>query len=103
MSTTKQMSDGNKVLSCSKAFLNCLRAHLAGTEGAKGDDIRSACTENTCSVGVPCAGGIYIGDACARNACNVGTVKRLGIHLQSSQILEVRLFSTGLKTRVGAD
>ena len=37
-----------------------------------------------------------------RGIGNVDVLKDLGIHLQSSQILEVRLFNTGLETWIGA-
>lgn len=57
------MSNGNTVLNCSKAFLDCLQANLAGIEGAKGDDVRytytrdtrfvrGLCAESTCSIKV---------------------------------------------------
>ena len=44
-----------------------------------------------------------MGGACAENTCAgvVSAVVHLGMHSQSFQILDVKLFGTGLKNRVG--
>ena len=89
----------------------------AGIEGAsiEGAGIGAACTNGACiGDASTCTGGAYIGawdadirdefigDIYVRYAGGVGTVKRLGIHLQSSQILEFRQYSPALETKVGA-
>lgn len=60
----------------------------------------------------PCARDVYIksvfiGVVCNSNACikvtcarSASAVKHLGLYLQSFQILEVKLFRTGLGTKV---
>lgn len=59
VSTIKQISDRNVVLSYSRAFLDCLWACLAGTKGAKDDNVRSACTRGIYLVEAPCVEGAY--------------------------------------------
>ena len=68
------------------------RVACIGNTSAGGAYARSACVK--CAfIGGNCDGSIYAGSASA--------VKHLGIHSQFFRILEVKLFGTGLKTRVG--
>ncbi len=77
-------------------------------KGAKGTD-RVACT-GVASIGSTCARGTGAGDtssaggACAESTCAGGAsaVEHSEMHSQSFQILEVKLFRTGLETGVGA-
>lgn len=76
--------------------------------GTKGACTKSAYTKNACIKGT-CVEGASIKGVCAKNVCVrnayikiIGAVKRLGIYLQSSQILEVGQYGTRLKTGIEA-
>ena len=92
-------------------------------KGAKGTDrvtctgaagIGSTCTRDTCARGTgagdtssardPCVKGAFVGGACAEStyAGGASAVEHSGMHSQSFQISEVKLFGTGLETGVGA-
>ncbi len=64
----------------------------------KGAGTESPCIRGTCLCGA-CIGVAGVRDARVRDA---GAVKRLGIHSQSSRILELKRYSPALETEVGA-
>lgn len=91
----------------------------------KGTRTKGANTSNTCNkgiytevasdigvgTGIVSLKCIYIEDAfiCTGSVCigawgtgGVGAIKRLGIHLQSSQILKFKWYSPSLEAKVGA-
>ena len=69
---------------CSRCFLYCLRPGLFATEGA---DAKNACIGSANSA---CTRGVYAKVSYAGGAGGVSAIKSLGIHLQSSRILELR-------------
>ena len=83
------------------ASIECAYAESTSTKGAG--------TEGA-GAGNTSARGAGIGDAGLRDASaagassigDVGALKDLGIHLRWSRIMEMRLFSTGLETWIGA-
>ena len=112
LSTGKQVSDGDAIWTCSKCFSCYLRL---GLFAAKDVDAESACTGSTCAENASSAVGACIKDAGPEgtstegtgmeSACTggAGAVEHSGIHSQSFQISEMKLFGTGLETeaRVG--
>ena len=60
--------------------------------------------QDTSSAGGTCVKGGFVGSACTESTCTgvASAVKHSGIHLQSFQRLEVKLFGTRLNTRVRA-
>ena len=103
---------------CSKGFSGFPRPSSSDGKGAKGTD-RVVCTRaasiestytsgtgagDTFSTGSACVKGAFVGSACAESTCTGGAsiVEHSRIHLQFFQILEVKLFGTGLETKVGA-
>lgn len=73
LTTIKQISNWNAVLSCFECFPGCLRPSLLIADGAGTKSINARCT-------------------CIESACvgSVDAVERSGMHLQSFPILEVR-------------
>ena len=76
--------------------------------GIKGTDMKRACIQGTCLCNT-CLGSAYTRGTSARviyagSACieSIGTIKHFGIHLQSSQIIEVGRYGTKLETGIGA-
>lgn len=108
MSITKQIFDKNVVLSCFRAFLDCLWIYLASTKSIKSNNIRGAyirgiysvkdiCAKDVCFVRI-----IYAWNICIRNVYGIDAIKSLKIYSQLSWISKVRLFSIGFETVVMA-
>lgn len=79
------MSDGDIILTYSEYFLGSLQRGLFSN---KNTNIGNACTKGTY------AKKTYARGTCIRDVCanSIDTIKHLKIHLQSSQISEVKLF-----------
>ena len=88
------MSNKHAIWTCFRCFPCFLRP---GSFTIKGANAKNAC--------IGSADSTYTRDAYAELSCDKGAggvsaVKSLGIHLQSSQILELRQYSTILETGV---
>lgn len=108
MSITKLISDKDILFNYFKYFSGCLLPDLLSIKCVNTKNacvkntcngvtyIRSACIDYTC-VKNTCIGGICDMNTCIKSACNnsVDTIGGLEIYLQSSQILEVRLYGIG--------
>lgn len=87
-------------MSCSSCFLSYLQLCSIDVRDTKSADIRNLYiggiyTKHDCSTRGTCIGGAdikddFIRDICSRDASDIGMIKRLGIHLRLSQILELR-------------
>ena len=107
----------------SGGFPSFLRPSSSDGKGAKGTDrvaytetagIKSNYTRDTCARGTSardtffaggaCVKGVFVRGACTENTCAGGAsaIKHSGIHSQFFQILEVKMFGTGLETGVRA-